>query len=296
MRALRARVETEWPDGDGNGAPIQGFVGHMRTWLRTGARGFAVDPRRRLGKHGGARKMLATDGEVESSQHGGWSGLVSALQRHTVHGELAQLSKEDRQILSLAYLSGHTNREIAAMLHVSVSTVTRRLSAALARLEDSMRRAGVWITMLALLGLAAYERLAHYVRSNRWPSTVALVAAGTATTVAITFAVAPPAASGARPATVAHQAQSIRMLPPGELPAAIFVSSQPVTVALDKIVENAGDPSKHDASRTIVNASRICGGNPTSAAPPVPVGPRGAHPTATPVTHPGPGGCGHLNK
>jgi len=286
-------VETEWPDSDGNGGPIQGFVGQMKTWLRTGARGFAVDPRRRLGSHGGARKMLATDGEAESSRHGGWSGLVSALQRHTVHGELAQLSKDDRQILSLAYLSGHTNREIAAMLHVSVSTVSRRLSAALARLEESMRRAGVWITTLALLGLAAYARLAQYLRNNRWTSTAALVAAGTATTVAITFAVVSPAASGARPTTVAQRAQSIRVLPPGELPAAIIVSNQPVAVALDKVVEKAVGHSRHDASATIVTTSRICNGNPTSAPPAVPAGSRGAQPAGPPVTHPGPGGCGH---
>jgi DNA-binding CsgD family transcriptional regulator len=269
----------------------------MRTWLRTGARGFVVDPRRRLGKHGGARKMLATDGEVEASQHGGWSGLVSALQRHTVHGELAQLSKDDRQILSLAYLSGHTNREIAAMLQVSVSTVSRRLSAALARLEDSMRRAGVWITTLALLGLAAYERLAQYVRNNRWPSTVALVAAGTATTVAITMVVAPSAASGARPATVSQRAQAIRVVTTRELPAAaVIVSDQPVTVAVDQPSAKAGNPSKHEASQPVVTASRICHGNPTSAPPPIPVGSPGAHPTGAPVTHPGPGGCGHLNK
>jgi len=268
----------------------------MRTWLRTGARGFVVDPRRRLGKHGGARKMLATDGEVESSQHGGWSGLVSALQRHTVHGELAQLSKDDRQILSLAYLSGHTNREIAVMLQISVSTVSRRLSAALARLEESMRRAGVWITTLALLGLAAYERLAQDVRNNRWPSTIALVAAGTATTVAITMVVAPSAASGARPATVSQRAQSVRVLPPGEQAAAIIVSNQSVTVSLDKTVEKAGNVSKHDASQAVVAPSRICQGNPTSAPPPVPVGSPGAHPTGAPVTHPGPGGCGHLNQ
>lgn len=295
-------METEWPDGDGSGAPIQGFVGQMRTWLRTGARGFVVDPRRRLGKHGGARKMLATDGEMESSQHGGWSGLVSALQRHTVHGELAQLSKDDRQILSLAYLSGHTNREIAAMLNVSVSTVSRRLSTALARLEESMRRAGVWITMLALLGLAAYQRLAQYVRNNRWPSTVALVAAGTATTVAITFVVAPPAASGARLTTAPARAQSMRgVVPPGEQQTTILVTNQSVTVALNRTLDvdkagkaaDADNPARHDGSETLQTTASICQGNPTSAPPPVPVGSRGAHPAGPPVTHPGPGGCGH---
>src|SRR5205085_3782031 len=164
--ALRARVESEWPDGQGDFARPQGITGTMRAWLVQGTRRFAVDPRRRLGRHGEARRMLASDEEPAAGPDGGWRGLVSALQRHTVHGELAQLSKEDRQILSLAYLGGHTNREIAAMLHVSVSTVRRRLSAALAHLEESMRRAGAWVSSLALLGLALYGRLAHSVRSN----------------------------------------------------------------------------------------------------------------------------------
>ena len=144
--------------------------------------------------------MLAADGEELAGTHGAWGGLVSALQRHTVHGELAQLPKDDRQILSLAYLGGHTNQEIAAMLHVSVSTVGRRLSTALARLEESMRRAGVWISSIALLALASYYRLAHLVRGTRWPSTVALVAAGTATVVTLGVAVvAPPKPGAAEP-------------------------------------------------------------------------------------------------
>lgn len=290
-------METEWPESETNGALWSGFAGQMRTWLRTGARGFVVDPRRRLGKHGGARKMLAADGENGVTQQGAWQGLVSALQRHTVHGELAQLSKDDRQILSLAYLSGYTNREIATMLHVSVSTVSRRLSSALQRLEESMRKAGTWITMLLLLALAGYERIAHYVRSNRWPSTVALIAAGTATTVAVTLAVAPPARSSANtPNTSASVLHTVRLVPPGEQqPSVVVVSDQPVTVAVDPAARGAkhGDPN---VSAPIVTSSRVCGGNPTSAAPPVPVGPRGTGQKDPPVTHPAPGGCGHLNK
>jgi DNA-binding CsgD family transcriptional regulator len=259
-----------------------------------GTRRFNVDPRRRQGKSGGARKMLAADGEVVAGRHSGWSGLVSALQRHTVHGELAQLSKDDRQILSLAYLSGHTNREIATMLQVSVSTVSRRLSGALERLEESMRKAGVWIASLLLLALAAYSRLAQLARTNRWPTTVAaLVAAGTATTVAVTIAVTPPVTSGVRSASVPATVHTLGVIPTGdaERPDAVVVSSQPVTVALSQIT-----PAKHvDLKHAVVALSRICRGNPTSAPPAVPVGPRGGlH--GPPVTHPGPGGCGHSKK
>src|SRR5690348_7645236 len=101
----------------------------MWAWLVKGSSRSPVDPRRKLGRHGGARRLLA-GGEVVPGTHDTWRDLVSALQRHTVHSELAQLSKDDRQLLSLAYLSGHSNREIAAMLNVSVRTVSRRLTAA----------------------------------------------------------------------------------------------------------------------------------------------------------------------
>jgi len=272
----------------------------MRTWLVRGTRRFAVDPRRRFGKHEGARRMLATDGEVEEGRHGAWRGLVSALQRHTVHGELAQLSKDDAQILSLAYLGGHTNREIAAMLQVSVSTVSRRLSGALARLEESMRRAGVWITSLALLALAGFERISHLVRTNRWPSTVALVAAGTATTVALTtFVMAPTVTSGRERSSAPVVAQPSRVAPTAGHQASVAVSNQPVLeVAAQAFLGKDGSTAgpKHASAEVVVMSARICHGNPTSAPPPVPVGPRGEGPHQPPVTHPGPGGCGHQNK
>ena len=301
---MRARLETEWPDGDVSGAhpqgiagaSAQGFKGQMRTWLRTGARGFVVDPRRRLGKHGGARKMLAADGENGSGRTGGWQGLVAALQRHTVHGELAQLSNDDRHILSLAYLSGHTNREIAAMMQVSVRTVSRRLSSALARFEESLRKTGVWIVSALLFALAGYERLASFLRHNRWSSTAALVAAGTAATVAVTLVVAPPAMSGAKPSTGSPQVHSLRLLPPGEQPSAVVVSNLPLNLSVIQTIEKAIGSLKQDVPDPVVTATRICHGNPTSAAPPTPVGPRGTGPHRPPVTLPGPGGCGHLNK
>lgn len=298
MQALRARIETEWPDSDANGAPNLGFAGMMRTWLRTGSRGFVVDPRRRLGKHGGARKMLAADGVNGSDRHGAWQGLVSALQRHTVHGELAQLSKDDRNILSLAYLSGHTNSEIAAMLQISVRTVSRRLSVALARLEDSMRKAGVWMVTLLLLALAAYERLSQYVRNNRWPSAVAMVAAGAATSVAVVFVVAPPSVPGVTAVSGPSTIHRVHLLPQGQvLPSAVVDLNQPLSQAIDDATTGKGkDALTKDAPTPIVTSTRVCHGNPTSAPAPTPVGPRGTGHKEPPVTTPAPGGCGHLNK
>ncbi|TMD11634.1 MAG: RNA polymerase sigma factor [Chloroflexi bacterium] len=239
--------------------------------------------------------MLATDGDPMPDPPGAWGGLVSALQRHTVHGELAQLSKEDRQILSLAYLSGHTNREIAAMLRVSVSTVRRRLSAALARLEESMRRAGTWVSVLALLGLATYGRIAHSVRTMRWPSTVAMVAAGTATAVAVGVAVVGPGTLDLKPSLVPPTSRSMQLT--GSVPSAIpalLVSITPNVIATATKHPNGpvASATKQATTELSTKKSLGCHGNPTSAPPAVPVGPREGHPTGPPVTHPGPGVCG----
>jgi hypothetical protein len=254
--------------------------------LVRGTRRFAVDPRRRFGRSEGARRLLSADGEAPVKPHGAWGGLVSALQRHTVHGELAQLSKEDRQLLSLAYLSGHTNREIAAMLQVSVSTVRRRLAVALARLEDSMRRAGVWVWALALGALAVYSRFAHS-RDARWPSTVAMVAAGTATAVTIGVVAVTPSAA---PMTGSSGQASVTQ------PGTLFPSfGRPLrlvsTTTVPEVVVLAPGPAEHGVRHPSAQTSMGCHGTPTDAPPVTPVGPRGSHPGA-PVTHPGKGGCG----
>jgi Sigma-70, region 4 len=265
----------------------------MRTWLVKGTRRFAVDPRRRFGRYGGARRLLSAD-EAAESPHGAWGGLVSALQRHTVHGELAQLSGDDRRILSLAYLSGHTNREIATMLNVSVSTVRRRLSIALARLEESMRRAGLWVSALAIGAIGVYSRLAHSERVTRWPGTVAIVAAGTVTAVTLgVVAVNPPSAQIGRQSPQTRAAQPAADLPLIGGPFAQITNAPgvPETVTTLRLRDQLLAPSSAGSESGAQGRSVGCHGNPTDAPPAVPVGPRGRAP-GPPVTHPGKGGCG----
>ena len=254
-----------------------------------GTRRFGVDPRRRFGRHGGARRLLSVDGDVPAENGGAWGGLVSALQRHTVHGELAQLAREDRQILSLAYLSGHTNREIAAMLQVSVSTVRRRLSVALARLDESMRKAGLWISALLLGALGLYERISHTARTLR-PSTVAVVAAGTITAVTLGAASLGPAGTqNAQASSQAHTAQPVLVLPllGGSLPA---ISTQTQTTVADVTTASSKGKPAH-AGQDEVGPAQIygCHGNPTDAPPLTPVR---SHGNGSPVNPPRKGGCG----
>ncbi len=172
----------------------------VRSWLARGSHTFAVDPRRRFGSHAGARQLLAGDHRVANAAPGAWRGLVSALQRHTVHSDLAQLSAEERRVITLAYLEGRTNRQIAATLGVSVSTVRRRLWAALARLDECARRTGTWISSALLFGLAYV--IARAAKQGRLSDTVGLagwshrlaatLAAGSVTAAAVGLVAASP--------------------------------------------------------------------------------------------------------
>jgi len=135
----------------------------MRSWLVGGVH--FVDPRRRFGSHGRARELLVADGQAGQTASRRWQGLASALHRHTVRGGLSELRPDERHVLTLAYLEGRTNREIATLLGVSVKTVQRRLLFALGRLEAYIARSGVWLSALILVALAYTTRpVTHAVR------------------------------------------------------------------------------------------------------------------------------------
>ena len=119
--------------------------------------------------------MLASDSGWLPGDRSGWKGLVTALQRHSVLNALGQLRKGERDILTMAYLEGHTNEEIGRMFRVSARTVSRRLAAALFQLEQHARNVGIWLAAFALVALGVvsrpgqtYWRVAGALRSDRW--------------------------------------------------------------------------------------------------------------------------------
>src|SRR5256714_8663511 len=99
----------------------------VRSWLANGAQ--MVDRRRRFGGHGKTRKLLVVDPAARPNASERWHSTTSAMQRHTVGGAMSELEPEHRRVITLAYLEGQTNRQIAATLGVSVTTARRRLSA-----------------------------------------------------------------------------------------------------------------------------------------------------------------------
>jgi len=260
-----------------------------------GRRRFAIDPRRRLGGHGRARRFLVSDTTPVDAALGVWRGLVSALQRHAVENALGEIKPEDRQLLTLAYLQGLTNSEIAAMLGVSVRTVRRRLSVALAHLEEQARRSGAWISSIATAAVlrfadqaSALGRLAGGWREG-WPGVVAVGAiaavgiglVGAAHDSATVDRVRLPATAQVAGLPQAAEHFSIPRLK--SLLAAPATTGVAVATSAERVHDEASAPKT--ATR------KGCGGNPTSAPPAVPVGPRAGHPSGPPVTHPSAGGC-----
>ena len=260
-----------------------------------GRRRFTIDPRRRLGGHGRARRFLVSDTAPVDAALGVWRGLVSALQRHAVENALGEIKPEDRQLLTLAYLQGLTNSEIAAMLGVSVRTVRRRLSLALAHLEEQARRSGAWISSIATAAVlrfadqaSALGRLAGGWREG-WPGVLA-VGAIAAVGIGLMGAAHDPATvdHAGLPATtqVAGLPQAVEQL------AIPRLKSLPAAPATTGVAAVTSTESMREGSSPKTAVRTGCGGNPTSAPPTVPVGPRAGHPSRPPVTHPSAGGCG----
>ncbi|OLE81610.1 MAG: hypothetical protein AUG06_00810 [Actinobacteria bacterium 13_1_20CM_2_65_11] len=277
----------------------------MRSWLVSGIHLFVVDPRRRFGVHGRAKELLVVDRPAKPGVSERWQTLGAALHRHTVQDGMSQLSPEERRVLTLAYLEGRTNHEIAAMLGVSVSTVRRRLWVALQRLDEYVNRTGAWLSAFALV-VGAYV-VSHADRLGRWVATAvgsaekaqrmaATLAAGAAT-VAVVGVVSFTSDSAMQ--RKLPPAATARLIPHTRLDAPPSAPSGPQTVGRSGTqpggVVAPGDLESNDGSTgtssTGGHHNNGCDGNPTSAPPPVPVGSKTSHPTGAPVTHPTAGGC-----
>jgi hypothetical protein len=280
----------------------------LRSWLVSGIHLFEVDPRRRFGDHGRAKELLIVDSREPHGASDQWHKLAAAFHRHTIRGGLAQLSPEERRLVTLAYLEGRTNRQIAAAMGVSISTVQRRLGVALQRLETYISRSGAWLSGVVLL-VASYAT----VRSARLGRSTASVigTADRAQKVAATLAVGALAA-----ATVGLVGVTSDSAPPKSAQAATIPLIFPATESAQRsgsgpdaprIVMPAQDrPDAATVGRgeagtaalettplvsVALHSSNGCQGNPTNAPPPVPVGSKGTHRTGSPVTHPSAGGC-----
>jgi sigma-70-like protein len=280
-------VEIEGPDA----------LDSIRSWLASGAQ--VVDRRRRFGRHGTTKKLLVVDPAVRSNGSERWHTTTSALQRHTVGGALSEIDPAHRRVITLAYLEGRTNREIAATLGVSVATARRRLLSALERLEAIVSAAGAWLVAV-LVGFSVYvlARLARLTdTAEKFQRTAATVTVGVLAAAAVGVVTYMPS-NGPRhgvpapPAALAPLGTNIVVAPD--------VSILPTTTDEPSGDETSGKPAKEHLKDTTPsgqaasggaanNGANGCHGNTTGAAPVTPVGPNGH--LGPPVTPPGRGGC-----
>lgn len=218
---------------------------------------------------------------------------------------MTELSAEERRVITLAYLEGRTNREIAAILGVSVSTVRRRLWVALKRLDAYVSRTRTWLSAVVLLGAGYLIARAHKIEriaNADWTQKVAsTLAVGAVTAAAIGLTAVIPDSTGSIRSSTPPAAPIIAAAPGVGLPSSPALLSnsdaaQAPRMAPADLLTGAGPtvsvippaPAAQPPSTGAHHANRVCDGNPTSAAPPVPVG-RHAH--GSPVTHPSAGGC-----
>jgi len=280
----------------------------MRSWLVSGIHLFVVDPRRRFGGHGRSKELLVIgDHEgLNASDH--LHRLAAALHRHTLRGGLERLNPEERRLITLAYLEGRTNRQIAGALGVSVSTVRRRLGAAVERLDAYISRSGAWLSAVVVLAAGyATAQAAKLGRSGAGSADGVHKLAATLTAGAMAMAAIGMlglTSDSARPEKSAPAATSPFIVPaiastqelasgPGRPQTVVPAEDRdfvfPVKARGDRpepIATVAAAPPK-DAG----HANRGCDGNPTNAPPPVPVGSKDSQPSGSPVTHPTAGGC-----
>ncbi|HEX9099990.1 MAG TPA: sigma factor-like helix-turn-helix DNA-binding protein [Candidatus Dormibacteraeota bacterium] len=278
----------------------------LRSWLVSGIH--FVDPRRRFGDHGRTRHLLV-DRPLRPGGSERWQMLASALHRHSVRGGLSELSPEERRVITLAYMEGRTNREIAAMLGVSVATVRRRLWVALEHLDAYLGRTGSWLSAFILAVVTSAT--VHMTRLGRWISTAAgstdkvqklaatltagAVTAGAVGMVVFTSDSAMPgksAPAGSAPLTFQTAAGAQPSNPIGSQTVPQTVPPLPARPEAVPLSAGTTTPDSEVAPPApSVHHNNGCDGNPTSAPPPVPVGSPTGHPRGAPVTHPTAGGC-----
>ena len=277
-------------------------IDSMRSWLASGVQ--LVDRRRRFGGHGKTRKLLVVDPQARPATSEHWQSMTAALQRHTVSGALSELEPEHRRVIQLAYLEGHTNRQIAEVMGVSVTTVKRRLLKALERLELFIGAAGAWLAALVVaFGVYLGSRVAKLAGGPEDAQRVASAAA------AATLAAAAVGVVTFMPDTVSHRHAPASANAP--VVAGLTVPSSPDaggpaigTQEVQAPPDNTGskgrakDPAQPDLQEgggsSATPGINGCHGNPTGAPAPVPVGPRSGHGLGPPVDPPGKGGCKNL--
>lgn len=119
--------------------------GSLRSWLLTSVRNQALDHLRGRAGHERREVDLALAEALPTAGSGGdpWREVSVALEREAVGEALARLPIEQRQTIALAYYGGYTQRQIAEMSRVPISTIKGRMRLALEKLHSYLEGKGL---------------------------------------------------------------------------------------------------------------------------------------------------------
>lgn len=111
--------------------------GSALSWMLTIAHRKAVD-RVRSAEASRSRDDAYSSREPETTHDATAETVVERLDAERVHRALATLTHAQRRALELAFLSGYTHTEVAALLDVPLGTAKTRIRDGLIRLRDTL--------------------------------------------------------------------------------------------------------------------------------------------------------------
>src|ERR1700682_6409878 len=117
--------------------------GSLRTWVLTAVRNRAVDSLRGRGAHERQELELQPALAEVGPRSDPWREVSLSLERTAVHEAMNSLPTEQRQAVELAYFAGYSQREIADMTSVPLSTVKGRMRLALEKLSSYLQGRGL---------------------------------------------------------------------------------------------------------------------------------------------------------
>ncbi|HEV2414182.1 MAG TPA: sigma-70 family RNA polymerase sigma factor [Candidatus Dormibacteraeota bacterium] len=120
--------------------------GSLRSWLVASVRNRAIDHLRGRGRNERREVDLAI-AEMSLQANAGadpWREVSMALERDAVTEALQRLPAEQKQAIELAYYGGYSQREIAEISKVPLSTVKGRMRLALEKLHSYLEGKGLF--------------------------------------------------------------------------------------------------------------------------------------------------------
>jgi len=117
--------------------------GSLRNWVLTSIRNRAIDYLRGRGAHERREREIPEHVEAVGGGSDPWQEVAEALEQETVRRALQTLPPEQRQTIELAYFGGYSQREIADMIRVPLSTVKGRMRLGLEKLHSYLQGRGL---------------------------------------------------------------------------------------------------------------------------------------------------------